>query len=259
MKQIFLSLTRCALVGLALFHARAGSSGLTFNLGAQLKKNIFLAGLTSFALTLSALAAGIEADIPFPFRAGNRELPSGNYSFVVNDSADAVILRGGGGGDIRLPVKTRLNGPASTLDFEGTLAFDRKGEIRALSEVWIPAAGGLQVGVLEGAQAHVVVNVVNRATKDMSPQQIFAQTCQVCHGAEGRGNPAADKFFSKMLPRLNSPAIQAKTDDELRQIITRGTGAMDPVRLQSADGVRHTLPASAVDPVISYLRTLASK
>lgn len=223
-----------------------------------MKKNILLGGLMSFALTLSALASGIEADIPFAFRAGDRELPAGNYSFVVNGSANSVTLRGGGG-EIRLPVKTKLNGPAGALDFEGTVAFHRKDEVRVLSEVWIPAEGGLQVGALEGAQAHVVVNVVNRATKDMSPQQIFAHTCQVCHGAEGRGNPAADKFFNKTLPRLNTALIQAKTDAELRQIITRGSGAMDPVRLQSSDGVRHTLPASAVDPVISYLRTLASK
>jgi len=223
-----------------------------------MKKNILFVGFMSFALTLSALAAGIEADIPFAFRVGDRELPAGNYSFIVNDRADTVVLRGGDK-ELRLPVRTRLHGPAGTLDFEGTLAFDRKAQLRVLSEIWIPSQEGLQVGALDGAEAHVVVNVVTRVTKSMSPNQIFSQTCQVCHGAEGRGNADADNFFKKKLARLNSAAIQAKTDDELRLIITRGSGAMDPVRLQSADGIRHALPAEAIEPVIAFLRTLASK
>ena len=155
--------------------------------------------------------------------------------------------------------KTRLRGPTDALNFEGTVAFDRKGDVRTLSEVWIPMEEGFQVGAVDGAEAHVLVHVVARATENMTPQQIFAQTCQVCHGRDGQGNATADKFFNKKLPRLNSAFVQSKSDAELREVITQGRGAMDPVRQQLPNGVRHALPSQAVDPLIAYLRTLASK
>jgi len=209
------------------------------------------------ALTLSALGSGIEADIPFAFRAGDRELPAGNYSFITAARTDAVVVRGGGT-EINLPARTRLRGPTGTLDFEGTLAFDRKGETRVLSEIWIPTEDGYQVGVLDGAQAHVLVHVVQRPTETLSGQKIFQQTCQVCHGPGGQGNATADKFFDRKLPRLNSTYVQGKSDDELRDIIAHGRRAMDPVRIQEPNGARHSMPAYAVDPLVAYVRTLAS-
>ena len=207
------------------------------------------------ALTLSALGEGVEADVPFAFRIGERNLPAGNYSFVYKEQDNAVLVRGAGT-EVNLPIKTRLRGPSGTLNFEGTLVFDRKDEIRLLSEVWIPEKDGLQVGALPDAQNHTVVHIVQRPTEMLAGPKIFSQTCQVCHGPEGKGNPAADEFFHKQLPRLNSAYVQDKSDDDLREIITHGTGRMDPVRLQEPSGVRHTLPAAAIDPLIAYVRTL---
>ena len=218
-------------------------------------RNAVIVGLCS-ALTLSALGSGIEASIPFAFRAGDRELPAGEYSFACTERPDAVVIKGAGK-EVRVPIKTRLRGPTGTLDFEGTLAFDRKGEVRTLSEVWIPNEEGVQVGAVEGAHAHLIVHVVPRPDEKMSGQKVFQQTCQVCHGANGQGNEKADKFFGRALPHLNSAEIQAKSDDELREIITHGRRAMDPVRLQEPNGARHSLPTYAVDPLIAYVRTLA--
>jgi Cytochrome C oxidase, cbb3-type, subunit III len=209
------------------------------------------------ALTLSALGSGIDADVPFAFRVGVRDLPAGKYSFAYNDLENTVQVRGGGT-DINVPVKTRLRGPTGTLDFEGTLVFDRKDEVRLLSEVWLPQKDGFQVGALPDSHTHVVLNVVQRPTETLSGPKIFQQTCQVCHGPDGKGNPAADEFFHYKLPRLNSAYVQGKSDAELREIISHGKGRMDPVRLQETTGIRHSLPSYAVDPLIAYVRTLAS-
>jgi mono/diheme cytochrome c family protein len=84
-------------------------------------------------------------------------------------------------------------------------------------------------------------------------------TCQVCHGANGAGNRAADGFFEVKVPRLNSAYVQAKSDADLRKIILEGSRRMDPVRFQESDGARHGLPAYAVDPVIAFVRSLGDK
>ena len=207
------------------------------------------------ALTLSALGSGVEADVPFAFRIGDRDLPAGNYSFVYKEQENAVVVRGGKA-EVSLPVKTRLHGPSGALDLEGTRVFDRKGEIRLLSEVRMPREDGLQVGALPDAQAHTIVQIAQRSADMASGSKIFQQTCQVCHGPEGKCDPAADQFFHKQLPRLNSAYVQDKSDDDLRETISQGTGRMDPVRLQEPSGVRHKLPASAIDPAIACVRTL---
>ncbi len=207
------------------------------------------------ALTLSALGSGVDADVPFAFRIGERSMPAGKYSFVYKEQENAVLVRGGGA-EVNLPVRTRLHGPSGALNLEGTLVFDRKDAVRLLAEVWMPREDGFQVGSLPDAQNHTVVQIVDRPTEVSAGPKIFQQTCQVCHGPEGKGNPAADEFFHKQLPRLNSAYVQDKSDGDLREIITQGTGRMDPVRLQESSGVRHTLPASAIDPVIAYVRTL---
>ena len=209
------------------------------------------------ALTLSALGTGVDADVPFSFRIGERNLPAGKYSFAYNELENAVQVRGGGT-EVNLPVKTRLHGPTATMDFEGTLVFDRKDEVRLLSEVWLPQKDGFQVGSLPDAHTHMVLNIVQRPTEALSGPKIFQQTCQVCHGPDGKGNPTADEFFHYKLPRLNSTYVQGKSDDELRQIISHGKGRMDPVRLQENTGVRHSLPSYAVDPLIAYVRTLGT-
>jgi Cytochrome C oxidase, cbb3-type, subunit III len=210
------------------------------------------------ALTLSALGTGVDADIPFAFRAGTRDLPAGNYSFVFDAHENAMKVHGGGT-EVSVPVMTRLQGTAGKMDFEGTLVFDRKDTTHLLSEVWVSQDDGYKVGSLPNVQAHMVVHIVQRPTETLSGPKIFEQTCQVCHGPDGKGNLAADEFFHFKLPRLNSPYVQGKTDEELREVITHGTGRMDPVRLQENSGMRHSLPPYAVGPLIAYVRTLADK
>jgi hypothetical protein len=69
------------------------------------------------------------------------------------------------------------------------------------------------------------------------------------------GDERADKFFNLPIPRLSSAPVQAKSDAELRELITKGSSQVPPVEIDEA-GFRHHLPPQDVDAVISYVRTL---
>jgi hypothetical protein len=218
------------------------------------------------ALTMSAFGKAYEMDISFPFRAGKHDLPSGRYSFVCDNSTNTVTIKGAGA-TVSITADTRLRGPTASQNFEGTLVFDQgsslfgdKDILPTLSEVWVGGEDGYQVGSVRGeVHTHRVVVGVEIPTEMLSGKEIFVRTCQVCHGADGAGNRAADEFFGLKLPRLNSAYVQAKSDAELRQIIVGGNRRMDPVRFQESDGARHVMPAYAVDPVIAYVRSLGGK
>jgi mono/diheme cytochrome c family protein len=99
-----------------------------------------------------------------------------------------------------------------------------------------------------------VIAVVSGTTPNLSGKQVFQSTCVRCHGPNGKGNPAADKFFQTEVPRLDSAYVQAKSDDELKDIISHGRRKMDPVRVGQAT-VQHLLEPASVDAVIAYVRT----
>ncbi len=228
-------------------------------------RRYLLIGLYS-ALTMSAFGKGYEMSISFPFRAGQQELPSGRYSFVCDNATNTVTIKGAAA-TVSITADTRLRGPTASLNFEGTLVFDEgtsvfgeKDNLPTLSEVWVLGEDGYQVGSVRGrSHTHKVVVGVQKPTEMLSGKEIFERTCQVCHGANGAGNRAADEFFELKLPRLNSAYVQAKSDAELHKIISEGTRRMDPVRFQEADGARHGLPAYAIDPVIAFVRSLGGK
>jgi mono/diheme cytochrome c family protein len=100
----------------------------------------------------------------------------------------------------------------------------------------------------------MVVAVVSGAAPQMSGKEVFEHTCARCHGPQGKGNPAADKFFQTRIPRLDSAYVQEKSDQELKDIISHGRREMDPVRMREA-AVQHLLDPESVDAVISYVRT----
>ena len=103
--------------------------------------------------------------------------------------------------------------------------------------------------------SQMIMAMVSGAGPKMSGKAIFQQTCSRCHGPQGQGNPAADKFFKTAVPRLDSKFVQSKSDTELKDIISNGKGMMDPVRTGQAS-LQHVLPPDSVNAVVSYLRTL---
>jgi len=91
--------------------------------------------------------------------------------------------------------------------------------------------------------------------RTISGKTAFDLTCSRCHGPAGMGDKRADKFFNTTIPRLGSAAVQSKSDAELKEIITKGSRAMDPVEVDES-GFRHRLPPQSVDAVIAFVRTL---
>ncbi len=77
---------------------------------------------------------------------------------------------------------------------------------------------------------------------------VFAAKCKTCHGSQGEGNAAIGKVLKAEIPDLRSKNIQSITDDQLKNIITGGTGKMKPVT---------GLSDKQVDDVIVFVRSLA--
>ena len=76
---------------------------------------------------------------------------------------------------------------------------------------------------------------------------VYDKSCKTCHGAEGQGNPGLAKMMKVEMKALGSKEIQAKSDEDLKNVITKGSGKMKPVP---------GLSGKQVDDVIAFVRTL---
>ncbi len=219
---------------------------------------------TGLALSLVAAASvfaqsrpALTGKIPFEFAVGGKMLPSGTYNFYTESDAGHWLTVSSAHGTIKASVVTHLGDNPGLRD--ATLVFDVAGGKRVLSEVWIPKQGGLLVHATPSGHSHeTVIAVHSGLSQGLSGREVFVKTCARCHGENGRGNEAADKFFQTTLPRLNSEYVQTKSNEELRDIITQGRRKMDPVRVGQAT-VQHLLPSESVDAVLAYVRTLKNQ
>ncbi len=79
---------------------------------------------------------------------------------------------------------------------------------------------------------------------------VYANKCQLCHGADGEGATGYAKAMGLQPARMASDEVQKKTDAELKKIILEGTNKMKPVKgLSDVD----------IANVIAYIRTFAKK
>jgi cytochrome c553 len=78
----------------------------------------------------------------------------------------------------------------------------------------------------------------------------YTKKCATCHGAEGEGKPAIAKMMKVEMHHLGSKEIQAKSDAEVKKIVTEGSGKMKPVT---------GLSEQEIADLIGYLRTLKVK
>lgn len=78
-------------------------------------------------------------------------------------------------------------------------------------------------------------------------KDLFAKRCRACHGPDGKGNPGIAKMLKVTFVPLGSKEIQAKSDAELKKIITEGKGKMKAVT---------GLSAAQVSDIIAFVRTL---
>jgi hypothetical protein len=219
-------------------------------------------GLCTFLSTVSVYAQTRHpqyANIQFKFLAGEKELPPGRYKISQDiEAAPYVTIRSMADNSmVQLQVHTQLarQGAPGMDDRKVRLVFDRVGDTRYLSEIWLPGQDGLLVHGTTGDHQHeVVVTVVSSLSTDHSGKEIYEATCANCHGPQGEGDQAADKKFQTTVPRLRSDSVQSKSDEELKDIITHGRRKMEPVRMGKLT-VKHLLDAESVDAVIAYVRT----
>lgn len=198
-------------------------------------------------------AQGMHMDIPFQFIVGSKPMPAGGYTFSVDQLG--LVLQSDTSGKSRAMILTRLTGP-STLLQEGAVVFDKSGPHPILSEVWIPGSRGILVySIPKGHLRDAVLLSTLNETRSVPGKTAFKLTCAHCHGENGNGNPAADKFFNTEIPRLTSSLVQGKSDAELKEIVNKGTQTMPPVEVEDT-GFKHRLPPQDVEAVIAYVRTL---
>lgn len=79
---------------------------------------------------------------------------------------------------------------------------------------------------------------------------IYAKRCATCHGPSGEGKESIAKMLKVEMHALGSKEVQAKSDADLKKIITEGTGKMKPVT---------GLSEKELTDLIAYLRTLTKK
>jgi mono/diheme cytochrome c family protein len=56
---------------------------------------------------------------------------------------------------------------------------------------------------------------------------LYLAKCKACHGAEGTPSPAIAKAMG--IKPMSDPAVQAKSDDALKGVVTKGEGKMKPI------------------------------
>jgi cytochrome c553 len=211
-----------------------------------------LLALLTVAFAYGQTATVLSANVPYGFEVSGTSLPAGTYQFKIQVKEHTLVISGAKSGEIKVPIVSQLYG--SSVYKDTGLVFDNFESHHVLSEVWI-GEGGVLVNATSTQHNHeMVVAVVSGTAPKMSGKEVFQHTCARCHGPNGQGNPDADKFFQTQIPHLNSKFIQTKSDQELREIITHGTGKMDPVRVGQAK-LQHYLDPESVGAVIAYIRT----
>lgn len=125
-------------------------------------KGVLLACLSAALLAQLALGQStgtLRAKVPFEFAAGGKTFAAGSYVFTRGKGMNTVVLSSADGkSSINLPVITLLarSSPAD----DHLLAFDKVGDGKVLSEVWLPGQDGLLVHSTPGEHKHEVVRLV---------------------------------------------------------------------------------------------------
>lgn len=124
------------------------------------------------AVVLAAAAAGFTFaqaafKIPFPFEAGGKKLPAGEYSVVPKGSDQLALKRLPDGAEVLVAFTKRLEKPAQPVA-EPQLIFDMVGNFEpsyteyvtdyVLAELWMPGEEGFLVRAMKGAHQHKTIS-----------------------------------------------------------------------------------------------------
>jgi mono/diheme cytochrome c family protein len=93
----------------------------------------------------------------------------------------------------------------------------------------------------------LVLSLPLAAADAAAGKAVYDKSCKSCHGADGAGNPAVAKMMKVEMKALGSKEVQAKSDDDLKAVVTKGAGKMKPVASVTGDQVAS---------VVAFVRTL---
>jgi hypothetical protein len=127
-----------------------------------MKTNIVVVGLTILLAATFGLAQShvVKAQIPFEFTAAGKVFPAGQYDFTYNVLQKFVIVRGiEKGSESNARLVTLLAEQMHTTPNDAHVVFDKIGDKRYLSEVWIPGMQGLSLLSTKEKHEHEIVNV----------------------------------------------------------------------------------------------------
>ena len=115
--------------------------------------------------------AQVTYKIPFPFQAGGRKLPAGEYTILKAAEGPLTLRQEATGKEFPVPVTERLVQPKPALA-EPQLVFDEVGDfapsyteyitVYILSEVWFPREDGFRTHTTKGAHKTRVVKAAGR-------------------------------------------------------------------------------------------------
>jgi mono/diheme cytochrome c family protein len=75
----------------------------------------------------------------------------------------------------------------------------------------------------------------------------YDKSCKSCHGADGTPNAAVSKMMKVEMKDLKSPDVQARTDADLKKVVTHGEGKMKPIK---------SVAGKDLDNVYAFVRSL---
>jgi mono/diheme cytochrome c family protein len=217
---------------------------------------LIIAAAFAAGVATAQVGQAVNFSMPYEFVVGARTLPAGNYTFSLSQKESfRLAVRSEKVDQYWVNIVSALAGP-NELFRGGYLVFEKSDKAPVLSEVWISGMNGALIHSIAKGHGRFVVSGTSLDDKHTySGEAAYSKTCASCHGEKGTGDAAADKFFAVKIPRLASPEVQSKPDEELRKQITEGSGKMAPVEVDES-GFRHRLPPKDVDAVIDYIRTL---
>jgi len=76
---------------------------------------------------------------------------------------------------------------------------------------------------------------------------LYDKSCKSCHGADGTPNPNIAKMMKVEIKDLGSADVQARSDADLKKVVTEGQGKMKPIK---------SVAGKDLDNVIAYVRSL---
>jgi hypothetical protein len=134
--------------------------------GIRLLTLALIAGAIVSAAFGQDLGAGLRLTVPFEFTAAGKTLPAGEYVFrhslgsslITVENAKATVVA-------KLMIVTSL--ARSSDGDDHLLAFDKIGDKKILSEVWLQGRQGALVNSQQGEHEHEIIRLVgaNRGKK----------------------------------------------------------------------------------------------